>query len=66
MAKNPHFHGQAKHVDIHHHFVLQVTSGTTKLDSCATKHMTTDIKTKGLTCEQHCKLREKAGMVELH
>ena len=28
--------------------------------------MTTDMMTKGLTHEQHCKLREKAGMFELY
>ena len=67
MAKNPQFHGRAKHVDICHHFIReQVTSGTIKLDYCGTKDMAADIMTKGLPREQRCKLREKAGMVELH
>lgn len=67
MAKNPQFHGRAKHIDIRHHFVReQVANGTIKLDYCSTKDMIADIMTKGLTREQHCKLREKAGMVELH
>ena len=67
MAKNPQFHRQAKHIHIRHHFIReQVASGTIKLDYCATKDMAADIMTKGLTREQHCKLREKAGMIELH
>ena len=67
MARNLQFHGQVKHIDICHHFVReQVTSGTIKLDYCATKDMTADIMTKGLTCKQHCKLREKTEMAELH
>lgn len=67
MAKNLQFHGRAKHMDIRHRFVReQVANGTIKLHYCSTKDMTADIITKGLTREQHYKLREKAGMVELH
>ena len=33
MAKNPQFHGRAKHMDSHHHFAReQLASGTIKLD----------------------------------
>ena len=67
MTKNPQFHGRVKHIDIRHHFVQeQVANGTIKLECCATTDMTADMMTKGLTHEQHCKLREKAGMFELH
>jgi len=67
MAKNPQFHGRAKHIDIRHHFVReQVANGAIKLDYCSTADMTADIMTKGLAREQHYKLREKAGMFELH
>lgn len=67
MAKNPQFHGRAKHIDIRHHFVReQVANGTIKLDYCSTTDMTADIMTKGLARDQYCKLREKAGMIELH
>ena len=61
MAKNPQFHGQAKDINIRHHFVR-----ITKLDYRSTIDMTAGTMTKGLTHEQYCKLREKAGMVELH
>ena len=63
MAKNPQYHGRAKHIDIRHHFVReQIANETIKLDYCPT----TDMMTKGLTHEQHCKLRKKVGMIELH
>ena len=67
MAKNPQFHGRVKHIDIRHHFVQeQVANGTIKQEYCPTTDMTADMITKDLTREQHCKLREKAGMFELH
>ena len=63
MVKNPQFHGRAKHIGIRHHFIReQVANGAIKLDYCSTADMTADIMTKG----HHCKLREKAGMYELH
>ena len=64
MAKNPQFHGRVKYIDIRHQ--EQVANGTIKLEYCPTTDMTADMITKGLTREQHCKLREKAGMFELH
>jgi len=64
MAKNSQFHGHAKHIDIHHHFIReQVELGTIKLDYCPTIDMTADMMTKGLNREQHCKLREKVSQV---
>ena len=67
MAKNPQFHGRAKHIDIRHHFVReQVALGNIRLDYCSTTEMTADMLTKGLNCERYCKLREKAGICEIH
>ena len=67
MAKNPRFHSRAKHIDIRHHFVReQLALGTIKLDYCPTANMIADIMTKGMNREQFFKLREKAGMFELH
>jgi len=52
---------------MHHHFIReQVANGAIKLEHCSTAGVTADIMTKGLAREQHCKLREKAGMLELH
>jgi len=67
MAKNPQFHGRAKHIDIRHLFVSeQIANGTIKLDYCSTTDMTADIMTKGLACDQYCKLGEKASIIKLH
>ena len=67
MAKNPQFHGRAKHIDIRHHFVReQLAHGTIQLEYCPTTEMTADIFTKGLNGERFKTLREKAGILELH
>jgi hypothetical protein len=66
MTKNPQFHGRAKHIDIKYHFIREnVNNGIIKLEYCPTEEMTADIFTKGLSREQFCKLRDKAGIVEL-
>ena len=44
MAKNPLFHGRAKHIDIKHHFIRQqVTQGTIVLQYCPREMMVADI-----------------------
>ena len=49
MAKNPQFHGRAKHIDIRHHFIReQGTSETVELECCPTHEMVADMLTKGL------------------
>ena len=64
LAKNPQFHGKAKHIDIRHHFVHdQVTSGTIELKYCCTENMVADIFTKGLCRTNFEKLRKMAGVV---
>ena len=66
MAKNPQYHGRAKHIDIKHHFVRElVADETIKLEYCPTKKMIADIMMKGLAREQFCYLRQKAG-IESH
>ena len=63
MAKNPQFHGRAKHIDIRHHFVReQVSDGTIKLTYCPTGEMVADMLTKGLPQQPFCVLRERAGV----
>lgn len=45
MAKNPQFHGQAKHIAITYHYVReQASSGRVELRYCKTDDMITDIK----------------------
>ena len=64
MSKNPQFHGRAKHIDIKHHFIReQVNNNIVKIKYCPTEEMVADIFTKGLSCEQFCKLRKKAGII---
>lgn len=63
MAKNPQFHGRAKHIDIKFHFVReQVSKGIIKLEYCKTEDMIADMLTKGLNQLQLSKLREMAGI----
>ena len=63
MARNPQFHGRAKHIDIRHHFVRErVGDGTIVLRYCRAEEMVADMLTKGLAHQQFCVLREKAGV----
>ena len=53
MAKNPQFHGRAKHIDIKNHFVREhVSDGLIELMYCPTNEMVADILTKGLAPPQ--------------
>ena len=63
MAKNPQFHGRAKHIDLRHHFIREhVDDGEVKLMYCPTQEMMADILTKEITQQQFCNLRQRAGM----
>ena len=66
MAKNPQFHGRAKHIGIKHHFIReQVEKGTVVLQYCQSEDMTADILTKGLNKDQFHKLRTMTGVKRL-
>ena len=57
MARNPQFHGRAKHINIKHHFVReQGSNGSTKLQYCPTEDMLADVLTKGLAQQQYSTL----------
>ena len=63
MAKNPQFHGRAKHIEIKYHFIReQVQKGIIELKYCPTDNMLADIFTKGLPQEQFKKLRDMTGV----
>ena len=63
MAKNPQFHGRAKHIDIKYHFIReQVKNGTVRLKYCKREEMIADMLTKGLCSEKFAKLREMTGV----
>ena len=62
LAKNPQYHGRAKHIDIKHHFIRQrVQDGDIKLEICKSEDMVADMLTKGLNFYQFAKLREMGG-----
>ena len=63
MAKNPQFHGRAKHIAIKHHFIReQVADGNIELKYCPTEDMIADMLTKGLQRDRFVKLRQSAGI----
>ena len=66
MARNPQFHGRAKHIDIKYHFIReQVQNDVVSLKYCQTGEMIADILTKGLTYDKFSKLRKMAGVTEM-
>ncbi len=65
MAKNPQFHGRAKHIEIKHHFICdQIARGIIKLEYCPTSQMIADILTKGLSRDSFSELRKNSGVIE--
>ena len=63
MAKNPQFHGQAKHVDIKYHFIREhIANAAVKLEYCSSEEMTADIFTKALNSAKCTKLRNLLGV----
>lgn len=63
MARNPQFHGRAKHIDIRHHFIRQlVEDESIKLVYCPTEEMVADILTKGTAAPQMTKMRDLLGV----
>lgn len=66
MAKNPQFHGRAKHIYIKHRFIReQITYKAVDLKYCNTEDMIADVLTKGLSQAKFTKLREMAGLKPL-
>ena len=65
LAKNPQYHGWAKHIDIRHQFVRErVAEGTIELKYCCTEDMVADKLTKGLNTNLE-KLRKMAGVTTI-
>ena len=66
IAKNPRFHGRAKHIDIKYHYVRDsVQAGKIKLVYCPTDDMVADILTKPLAADKHCKLRTMMNVCKI-
>ena len=67
MTKNPQFHGRSKHIAIKYHFIRDETKkGIIDVQYCKTDDMIADMLTKGLYAEQFARLRDMAGVKELH
>ena len=63
MAKNPQFHGRAKHIDIKYHFVReQVAKAIVKACYCKSEEMIADMLTKGLNRARFERLRKMTGV----
>ena len=59
MAKNPQYHGRAKHIDIKFHYIREQAI---QLEYCESKNMVADMLTKALLSSQFVKLREVLGV----
>ena len=66
IAKNPQFHGRAKHIEIKYHFIReQIQKGSVELKYCPIEKMIADILKKGLPQDQFKRLRDMAGVKEI-
>lgn len=63
MSKNPSFHSRTKHIDVHHHFIRDLTTkGEIQLKFCGTNDQVADILTKALPQRKHDYFRFKLGV----
>ena len=64
IARNPQFHGRAKHINIKYHFIReQVNNNNIELKYCQTSEMIADMLMKELRRIIFEKLREMDGIV---
>lgn len=63
LSRNPVMHGQSKHIDVHFHFLRDLTKeGTVELVFCGTQEQQADVMTKPLKPEPFQKLRDRLGV----
>ena len=66
LAKNPQFHGRAKHIVIKYHFIReQVEKGNVELQYCPTEKIVADMLTKRLSRDRFVKLRIMCRIKEM-
>lgn len=62
LSRNPIMHGQSKHIDVHFHFLRDLTKeGTVEFVFCGTQEQQADVMTKPLKLEPFQKLRDRLG-----
>ena len=65
MARNPVFHEQTKHVNVHYHYIRQlVEDGTIDLQYVPTMDQTSNVLTKPLGTDKFVKFRRQLGVVD--
>ena len=57
LSKNPVMHGRSKHIDVHFHFLRDLTKGVVELVHCGTQDQIVDVMTKPLKLDMFLKLR---------
>jgi hypothetical protein len=66
LARNPVFHAQTKHIEVHYHFIREkVLAGEIDLVYVSTEDQVADIFTKVLGAEKHPRFRSMLGVMEL-
>lgn len=66
MTRNPAFHSRTKHIDIHFHFICDLTSeGIIELKYCPTNDQVVDVFTKALSQAKHDYFRQKLSVCKL-
>ena len=63
MSRNPAFHSRTKHIDIHYHFIRDLTmKGEVQLKHCGTNQQVANIMIKSLSIGKHEYFRLKLGV----
>ena len=66
LSKNPVMDGRSKHIDVHFHFLRDLTKeGVVELVHCGTQDQIADVMTKPLKLDMFLKLRELMGVREV-
>ena len=66
LSKNPVIHGRTKHIDVHFHFLRELTKdGSVELVHCSSEDQLADVMTKPLKLEQFLKLRKYLGVCSI-
>ena len=65
LSKNPVMHGRSKHIDVHFHFLRDLTKGVVELVHCGTQDQIANVLIKPLKLDLFLKLRELMGVCEV-